>query len=350
MNRTALLLLSGIFAITGCVPSPSSVEAIEPPFVQTVSGRISPDSMGLTLIHEHVFLDWTSADSIQPQQWNVEEAFSIILPYLKEARQMGVETILECTPAYLGRSPRLLKRLADSSGLMILTNTGWYGARNYQHLPQQAYEEGPDELAARWQKEYHAGIDGTGIKPGFIKIGINSDTVLAPLDEKLVRAAARTHLQTGLTIVAHTGPEAGAFAELQILEEEGVAPEAFVWTHAQNGSMNAHTTLAKKGVWISLDGMGWIDPESDDGAGLKKYVQQLVNLRENGMLQRTLIAHDAGWYTHGEANGGSYQPYTAIFSIVIPALRKEGFTERDIRQMLIENPQEAYAIRVRALK
>lgn len=337
--------LTGILAaiLLGCSSAGSPGEGEQPAFIQTVKGRIDADSMGLSLIHEHVFLDWTPADSVRPERWNLEEAFSVILPYLKEVRQQGVSTMLECTPAYLGRSPLLLRRLADSSGLIILTNTGWYGARNFQHLPRAAYEESPDELAARWLEEFRNGIEGTDIKPGFIKIGINSDTVLAPLDEKLVRAAARTHLESGLTIVAHTGPEEGAFAELQILDEEGVAPEAFVWTHAQNGGMDAHVELAQKGAWISLDGMGWIEEE----ATLKKYIRQIDNLRQNGLLKRTLISHDAGWYTHGEDSGGNYQPYTAVFNTVIPALRAAGFTDEELHQILVENPKAAYALKIR---
>ena len=54
-----------------------------------------------------------------------------------------------------------------------------------------------------------------------------------------------------------------------------------------------------------------------------------------------------GWYTHGEAGGGTYQPYTAISLRVVPALLSTGFSQQEIDQILILNPREAYAIRVR---
>lgn len=64
----------------------------------TVNGKILADSMGLSLIHEHVFLDWTGADSIQPKDWDNEAAFKMILPDLLEMKALGVRTFLECTP------------------------------------------------------------------------------------------------------------------------------------------------------------------------------------------------------------------------------------------------------------
>lgn len=317
-----------------------------PPYLMTVHGTIPSDSMGLALIHEHVFLDWSGADSIKPADWDEEAAFRLILPYLQEMKAQGVRTFLECTPAYLGRNPRLLRRLADSTGLQILTNTGYYGARNDVHLPAHAHSETVEQLAERWVLEWKAGIEGTGIRPGFIKIGV--EVPLSPLHEKLVRAAAIAHRETGLAIVAHTGPEGGAFRELEILAEEGVAPEALVWTHAQQGAREAHVEIARRGAWVSLDGMGWIDPadQQGDSTALKDYIGMLQNLKDAGVLHRTLISHDAGWYTHG-AEEQTFKPFTAIFRLVIPELEKVGFSPAEIRQLLVENPRSAYTIQVR---
>lgn len=316
----------------------------------TVQGEIPADSLGITLIHEHVFLDWSGADSIQRDDWDNEGAFRIILPYLQAMKAQGVRTFLECTPNYLGRNPLLLKRLADSTGLQILTNTGYYGARRNAHLPKHAFSETARQLAQRWIQEWKNGLDGTNIRPGFIKIGV--EVPLSPLHEKLVRAAAIAHKKTGLTIVAHTGPEAGAYRELEILENEGVAADALVWTHAQGGSRAAHVDIARQGAWVSLDGMGWIDPadQNGDSTALKDYIGMLKNLKDNHLLHRTLISHDAGWYTHGAKDALVYKPYTPIFQLVIPELKKIGFTEADIRQLLIENPQEAYQIHIRKSK
>ncbi|HOY20347.1 MAG TPA: hypothetical protein PLC89_23745 [Haliscomenobacter sp.] len=317
--------------------------------VQTIRGKMPAQKMGLTLVHEHVFLDWTGAERMQASAWNNDSAVAVILPYLRKMQSHGVKTILECTPNYIGRNPRLLARLADSTGLHILTNTGYYGARWDNHIPAHAYRESVDQIAARWLEEFNHGIDGTTIRPGFIKIGVDGDSLLSEIDEKIVRAAARTHLRSGLTIVAHTGPDQLALRQVEILQQEGVALDAWVWTHAQGGSDVVRVALAKKGAWISLDGLGWVNPaeRAGDSTGLMNYVNAIVHLKKAGLLKRVLLSHDAGWYTHGVPGGGRFQPYTLIFTHLLPILREKGFTKKEIDGLMVVNPRAAFAIRVR---
>ena len=317
--------------------------------IQTIQSSISPKKMGLTLIHEHVFLDWSGAEKTKPESWNNDSAVTVILPYLRAVQKYGVKTILECTPNYIGRNPKLLARLADSTGLQFLSNTGYYGARGDHHVPASAYSETVEQIAERWLDEFKNGIDGTSIRPGFIKIGVDGDSTLSEIDAKIVRAAALAHLRSGLTIVAHTGPDPLALRQVEILEQASVALNAWVWTHAQHGTDPTRTALAKKGAWISLDGLGWVDPaeRGGDSTALMNYVKAIEALKLAGCLRRVLLSHDAGWYTHGVPGGGRFQPYTLIFTHLLPALRERGFSEKEIELMLVKNPQEAFKIRVR---
>ncbi|MEQ9218862.1 MAG: phosphotriesterase [Cyclobacteriaceae bacterium] len=348
---------STIFMVVACglIGCNTSVQEYSSPegSIMTVLGPIPPDSLGKTLIHEHVFLDWSPAEEEDAWQWNNAEALQFILPYVEEMKSQGVQSFVECTPKYIGRNPRLLKKLSEITGLNVLTNTGFYAARNFQHIPDFAYDASPHSLAAIWIKEFEEGIEGTGIRPGFIKIGLDykDKTMLTEIDEKIVRAAALTHQSTGLTIVAHSGTEAMALACLEVLKSEGVAANAFVWTHAQNSLPGEHEHIASHGAWVSIDGMGSIRVDSDSGDTLQlnRYVDYLVNLKQAGMLDRTLISHDAGWYTVGEENTEMSRPYTAIFKYVIPALKEKGFTAEDVDQMLVKNARTAYTIHKRLI-
>ena len=242
-------------------------------------------------------------------------------------------------PAYLGRDPRLLVELANKSGLQILTNTGYYGARENIFLPKHAFKETAEELAARWIAEFKSGIEDTGIRPGFIKISIDRGVPLSAIHQKIVRAAAITHRQTGLPIASHTGPAPGAFAQLEILKEENVFPDAWIWVHAQNAESPSHIEAAKQGAWVSLDNVS--------AKKLEKYVADLSALKKAGLLERVLISHDAGWYRPGEAGGGAFRPYTDIDQYLIPALKEVGFSEEDIHLLQVENPARAYSIRMK---
>lgn len=328
-----ILLLSLFLIFSQCVTENGAG------IIMTVKGPIRASEMGSTLIHEHVLVDFIGADKITNQRWDKPEVIKKVLPYLKEVKDLGVRTLIECTPAYLGRDPLLLKALSDSSGLHILTNTGYYGARNNLFLPAHAFTESAAQLAERWIREWEDGIAGTGIRPGFIKIGVESDS-LSALHQKLVRAAAITHLKTGLTIASHTGPALPALKEIKLLKSEGVSPNAFIWVHAQaEEDYSNHVLAAKKGAWISLDGF------SDDH--LEKYINMINNLKKNNLLKRVLLSHDAGWYSPGEENGGKFGAYTSIFTTLIPALKQAHYTEKEIEQLFVKNPMEAFKIRVR---
>ena len=157
-----------------------------------------------------------------------------------------------------------------------------------------------------------------------------------------MKAAALTHLKTGLTIASHTGPATPAFEELEILQNEGVAPEAFIWVHAQvEKDLSTHIKAATMGAWISLDGI------NDDN--LEDYVMMIKNMKENNLLNKVVLSHDAGWYHPGEENGGEYRGYTTLFEKLLPLLRKEKFSEKEINQLLVSNPAEAFTIRVRRI-
>lgn len=309
--------------------------------IQTVSGGLDAQKMGLTLIHEHLLVDFIGADKTDPGRWNHDAVVGKVLPYLLEAKALGCQTLIECTPSYLGKDPVLLKRLADESGLQIMTNTGYYGAVQNKFLPPHAFTETTAQLAARWIREYRKGIGRTGIRPGFMKISVEPGR-LSEMHQKLVRAAARTHLKTGLTIASHTGLATPAFGQIEILKQEGVHPQAFVWVHAQNErNKEKYIEAAKMGSWISLDGLS--DENTDE------YLRMLQFMRDRQMWHRTLVSHDAGWYRPEEPGGGEFRPFTTLFKNLIPLLNSNGFTQPEIDKLLIANPMEAFAIRVRSL-
>ena len=283
------------------------------PVIMTVTGPINPEMMGVTLPHEHIIVDFIGADSTGYHRWNKQEVETKVLPYLEQVRALGLQTLIECTPEYLGRDPVLLKTLSKKSGLNILTCTGYYGAMDNMFIPAPAFTETAEEIAAHWISEWEDGIENTGIKPGFIKIAVARTEPLSELHRKLVRAAAITHIETGLVINSHTGPAAGAFEQLAILAEEGVAPDAFIWTHAHAGSNEERVKFAKLGGWVSIDKV------TDSPEQIQIYVDMLLVMKENRVMDHVLISHDAGWYRVGEPGGGNFRDYTAVFTKLVPA-------------------------------
>ncbi len=308
------------------------------PLIQHVNGAQKVSLNDIWLTHEHILVDFVGADSIQPNRWAHETVIKEVYPFLEDLKEFKVNYFVDATPNYLGRDVLLLKEIADRTGIRMITNTGLYGARDNKFIPEYAREMTVENLAGMWISEFENGIDATSIKPGFIKIGIDNADPLSPMHGKLVKAAALTHLKTGLTIASHTGKAEGLWPQLKILEEAGVSPEAFIWVHAQSENNNDnYLKAAKMGCWISLDGLGW---------ELDKHVEKILFAKQNGILNRILISHDAGWYDP-QKESQNIKPYTNIFRILYPVLKSKGFSEDEFKMLISVNPSNAYAIKLR---
>jgi phosphotriesterase-related protein len=308
-------------------------------YLMTVNGKVRSSEIGFTLTHEHILVDFTGADNYDPDQWNDDEVLRVVKPYIQEIKELGCRTMIECTPNFIGRDPILLRKISDQTGLNMITNTGFYGAADNKYLPRQAFTEPAETLARMWIKESKDGIEGTGIRPGFMKIGVAPGS-LSELHQKLVKAAAITHLETGLSIASHTGPAKPAFEQIDLLRSAGISPEAFIWVHAQNEENSSNRIkVAKAGAWVSIDGL--------NTENVHQYVRWLQEFRNEDLLNKILVSHDAGWYSPGEPGGGSFTPYSTVFEKLLPELRKYDFTDQEIGRIFINNPAAAFSIRLR---
>lgn len=326
-----------IAGIWGCSQEPKE-------FIMTVNGPLPSSEMGITLTHEHVLVDFIGADSTGYQRWNREEVSDRVVPFLNEIKELHVSTLVECTPAYLGRDPWLLKMLSEKSGLHLVTNTGYYGAGKNKFIPSTFNEMSAEELSRIWVDEFENGIEGSGVRPGFIKIAVDEDDTLSTEHLKIITAAALAHQKTGLVIASHTGPDLPAFAQISVLQAHKVDPAAFIWVHAQRGSLEGNVKAARMGSWISLDNVS-LDRENGSKYDVSWYAGRIQQLKMAGVLNRVLLSHDAGWYKPGEENGGTFRGFTGIFTDLVPALKERGFSPDEIKQLLEINPGKAFSLR-----
>ncbi len=319
-------------------PSGNSTRLV-PNRIYTVTGPIAPTKLHTTLTHEHVLTDCTEDARNDERHYEIQQVLGRMRDVLDRYRLSNGRALVDCTPAYQGRDPELLARLSRATGILVLTNTGYSGVMDGKFLPRHVYEETVDQLAARWITEARNGIGDTKIRPGFIKIGVGA-TALSTIEQRLVRAAARAHLETGLTIVSDTPDGPAAIEQLAILEEEGVHPEAWVWAHAQDES-NVKLILqaARRGAWVSFDGV------ASDSISQHVRLVQLLNSRD--MLERVLVSHNESGYQVGKPRGGSIQGYCMIFKQFLSALFKVGLEVKDVEQLTVINPMHAFTVRIR---
>lgn len=312
--------------------------------VETVLGAIEADQLGLTLIHEHFFSGDEAVSAQWPHARDREREWALALESAEAVKEHQVRTVVEPTAMLLGRDVPTLVRLAQQTGLQIVTCTGIY---SYDHLPMYLATRSPDHMADLFVHDIERGIQGTEAKAAFIKCAADEPGVTENI-EKIHRAAARASLRTGAPIMAHSRPASNTGPrQVEILLEEGVAPEQVQIAHSgDTDDLDYIEGLLERGVWIGMDRYGL-----DVFLPTEKRNATVLALLERGYAERMFISQDfdipiaAGldWYPPEVVE--QLEPLardwsmTFLFDTVLPTLREGGMSEEQEQTMLVENPK-----------
>ena len=310
--------------------------------VNTVLGPVNPDQLGFTLPHEHVCASSAGFWQAWPEFFGGRTEFvALAVDKLKAAKAEGVDTIVDVTPIDVGRDIRLLEEVSRKSGVHIVACTGHWISPSLSMSPRTA-----EELTQFFVLEFERGIEGTGIKPGIIKVATDREGV-TPFVEKALRAAARASEATGLPITTHTfAAERTGEKQAEIFEQEGVSPGRVCLGHSDDTSdMDYLVGLARRGYRLGMDHMTW---GTRQGAGILSWQERantVKRLIDAGFGDQILLSND--WYfgismapTGVMAALEKMNPDGILFNTrkTIPHLRQIGVSDEAIRRITVENP------------
>jgi phosphotriesterase-related protein len=313
--------------------------------VNTVSGPVSSDDLGRTYMHEHVFCVSPEMQFHWPgyHGWDEEEAIERARVTLRRLHQEhGVDTILDPTVPGIGRNVPAVARALEGTGLNAIVATGWFVTNELPFTFVMWGMDGRiDELVRLFTHDFEVGLDGTGIKPGVIKC--STDRLgLTPDVEALLRAAARTHVKTGLPITTHTefSNESGLMQQ-EIFKQEGVDLEAVVIGHCnQSNDIGYIEKLIDGGSFVGFDRCGVESPV----APLEAQLDTLAELCRRGYADHVVLSHDNVLFLDVMPDGSMESlvpdyPYGHVDAKVLPGLRAREVSEADINTMLLDNPR-----------
>ncbi|MBA2275673.1 MAG: phosphotriesterase, partial [Chloroflexi bacterium] len=193
--------------------------------VTTVRGPIPAEELGVTLPHEHIFIDlmreYRGDGLLHDPALASHEAAAFAAA--------GGGTIVDVTSIGLGRQPTALRAVSEATGVHIVMGTGYY---REPYLDRPAVDRRTvDELAEEIVRDIEEGVEGSDVRAGVIG-EIACDRWLTSAEERCFRAAARAHRRTGLTITTHAARWPVGLAQLDLLAEEGVDPRRVIIGHA----------------------------------------------------------------------------------------------------------------------
>jgi phosphotriesterase-related protein len=316
--------------------------------VNTVRGPIETTQLGETLMHEHVFILSTEIMQNFPEPWGEEdERLADAVARLNELKSRGVDSIVDLTVIGLGRYIPRIQRVAAQTDINIIVATGVY---TYNDVPMYFHFRGagttlggPEMMIDMFVKDIEEGIAGTGVKAAILKCATDQPGV-TPGVERVLRAVAQAHRQTGVPISTHTHAHTERGLEQQrIFEEEGVDLSRVVIGHSGDTTDIAYLEkLIANGSYIGMDRFG-----IDVLLSFEDRVNTVAKMCERGHADKMVLSHDAACFNDWlpEAALPEILPnwhYLHIHNDVIPALRERGVTDEQINTMLVDNPRRIF--------
>ena len=348
------LLLSqpGVVALTGAVP-PS--QPAKPWMVSTMTGFVRCDSLGTTLMHEHVL--WFGGPRLEDPGYTPiptdkrQESVDFAVSLLKAAARVGVNTLVDLTPH---RPIDLYQQIASRTSVRIVPSTGFY--RRAKIPKQWAEIEHENKMEQLMLREVTEGIGGTKIRAGIIKIASESSP-LTDWERKVFRAAARVQKATNIAIATHDG--GGAREQFDLLVNSGATPRRVFLSHvdmALHDKKRTREQVVEELISIARDG-GYME---FDTFGQESYTpwQDLIFLWRSiikaGFLNRMFFSMDCNWHWQNgkETFEGAERPdadpdagrrtYAFMITDAVPKLLKSGFSHEEIHTILVDNPRRFF--------
>jgi phosphotriesterase-related protein len=307
--------------------------------VETALGPIDGDALGAVLMHEHIFVMSAEIQQNYPGDWgDEEERIAAAITRLGELKAAGIDSLLDLTVIGLGRYLPRIKRVADQVPVNILVATGIY---TFGELPFYFANRDDDAMVAAFVADITDGVAGTGIKAAALKCATGLPGV-TPGVERVLRAVARAHRQTGVPISTHSSVENRSGLDQQrIFAEEGVDLRHVVIGHSGDSTdLHYLEELIANGSYLGMDKFG-----IDVHLPFDQRVGVVAAMCERGHADRMVLSHDAACYTDwldraGLERLGPNWNYLHISRDVIPALRRLGVTDEQLRLMLVDNPRQ----------
>ncbi|MGA1837408.1 hypothetical protein VD659_10795 [Herbiconiux sp. 11R-BC] len=329
--------------------------------VQSVTGPLAPAQLGVTLPHEHVYINMTTTTP-QDGYLNVAAEMEAELRLFSAA---GGSTLIDMTngelsdyAAPIGWSDDVrvmqqnpdtgsrsianvlaTKAMAEATGVQVILGTGHYYDTYLDHrwFDRNSTNKIAEFLIADLLDE----IPGTGVRAGIIGEIASDLSHITAIEERSFRAAARASRETGIMVSTHAATFPTGLAQLEIMVEEGVDPSRVVIGHADTvKSVDYSLELLRKGAFVEFDCLmtcrigGTLVMHQ-----IERRIAYLKTLIEAGYAEKLLLSQDVCQRSHLRALGGP--GYTFLFEDFAAIALERGIDPEVLRSIHVDNPRRA---------
>jgi phosphotriesterase-related protein len=323
----------------------TSVRSVAVGLVETYRGGVDAGDLGITLMHEHIFVRNPELElNLHDSEWDEPVAVRTAIAGLTDLYDQGVRTVVDLTVPGLGRDALLVSRVAERVPVNLVAATGWYTSNvlplYFRFHGPGLLIDGADPLVNLFIGDIRDGIAGGRVKAAMLKVMTDIEG-MTPDVERVMSAAATAHCETGVTVATHSHPASrNGLQQQAFLEARGVSPDRIVVGHSGDSEdLDYLQRIMDSGSTIGVDRFGMEHVLPDEVR-----VRTLISLLERGYADRIVLSHDAAFYSHvtppsWRAREAPDWRMDKLFRKIVPMLRDGGVSSSTIEQMVVANPQ-----------
>lgn len=316
--------------------------------VQTATGAVDSADLGITLPHEHLFINLmrerrgdglVNDEALLVEELAVFAAQSGGTIWDLTTSELTPGSTIDARPGFTATHPgqsrapenvAAVARVSRATGVNVVLGVGHYRDPfiDRELLDRQTVDEIAEEIVRDLTEE----IPGTGVRAGIIgEIGADQWFVSA-LEERSFRAAARACRITDAPLYTHAARWPVGHAQLDILAHEGVDPARVIIGHVDTVPDPGYAlSLIERGVTVGFDTINSAAPSA-----VAFRVAQITALVNAGHVDRVILSHDVCLTSQLRAFGGN--GFGFILDGFRDALLAAGVSDEEFDQMTVVNP------------
>jgi phosphotriesterase-related protein len=313
-----------------------------PRFVETVTGAVAVESLGRTLMHEHLLVGAPGWEFDEPSGLGFRDMVERCVDRIEELKSAGYSSLVDPCPTDMGRDVELMREVSQRTGFNIICATGFYhgelGAATHWRFRMLLDPDTSRRVADLLIKEITDGIGDAAVKPGILKTA--TGRVVTAYEEMMMQATAQASLATGVPITTHTEGIHGD-VQLDTLCGAGVDPARIIVGHScGSNDTDYHRTLIKRGAFLGFDRFGFTPANTDENR-----IEALVKLVKAGFGDRIVVSHDCVLCYRGVDHlmAKRRRDFMLYERTIVPMLRERGLSTADLDRLTLDNPRRFFA-------
>lgn len=294
--------------------------------INTVKGTISSNDLGVTYIHDHLFVNPNPLPEYKDYIFDdVDKSIAEAIDF----KNNGGSTIIDLTPINYGRNPIALQKISEGANINIGFVTGFH---KEEFMPKWIDKMSDKQIFDFLVNEIENGVSSRHLLPVAMKAG-TSFKQITKREKRILQIEGKVQRATHIPMITHCDKGTMAIEQVEILRDQGANLKHICLSHVDiPKNIDYIEKICDTGVNISFDHIGRELSTND-----RDRIQMLCKLVEDGYVDHICLSGDMGrksYFLSYKGKPGLRYIITTLKQSLVPLIGNDNFAK-----MVIDNPK-----------